>query len=410
VTRAGWSYPAAALAAGLGLLGAAVTPAAGASAGPWSAPATLSSCAGPAAPQVVFPARSPFTPTGPGEIAFQSCSSGTVLQPVPGAGGVRRVLPALLLPDTMQGTTDGKALLAGPVSGGGSGLAESSAPDPPLRLGGLPVASAHGYLGDVATAASTGDGIVLRMQRWYRHAPGPPRRMHGGPGPGGALVVTLDYRADVLLVWSRQGSLFEREITNKGTVERAERIGAAGDDPQPTAVISDDDRAIVAWTAADRLWLSVSGPHVRFGLPRSIGLSSRAPQLVRLSGEAVALVWTDGGGAVEIAPLTLAGVGPATTLAPAVDDARVLAVTTGPHNDVLTLWSAFGGLAARRWTPGGAGPTEAIAATGVPGNTELALAIDPGNDAALAVWRAPGSGEPLIYATREMGEGPGSPT
>ena len=129
-------------------------------------------------------------------------------------------------------------------------------------------------------------------------------------------------------MFSRHGSLYARELPGKGAPHASSGSGRAlPPGAQIAAVLSDDDRAIVAWTdrhdGQTSVYVSRSQPGVRFtgpqlleefpdppDLPDYVG----SPRLVRLSSESVMLAWTGavaGHWAIRAAAIDLNGVHPA---------------------------------------------------------------------------------------------------
>jgi hypothetical protein len=430
--------------------------------GKWSRPAILSDCPGTGAPHVVFPEDSPTHGTGPGAVVW------SVTAPCPtGAGVLLAPISAEDLPGqpaaprTEAGTT---IALHGPVSatGGPRGhiviagsstrrellLTEGSAGGPfaaPLALGG-PASTfsfATAYLGDAALASLAdphgSTDLQLRVQRFYASAFAPPARV-SAPGGGGdagtgsiaALTVALDFRSDRLVVFSRGGSLFARELPGKGAPHALQRLG-----PSPpagahvAAVVSDDDRAIVAWTVRHggqtSVYVSHSQPGVRFTAPQLLeefvdppGLPGyvSSPQLVRLSSESVMLAWTGavaGHWAIRAAAIDQNGVLPPSTISPGGRDALLSGLAPGPNDEALALWGEPQPTA----TGLDLGEQAIYAARGFDGypeqvkfaapellappgpNYDATVAFDPDSDRAVAAWRT-GTGA-LAYAVRAPG-------
>ncbi len=285
---------------------------------------------------------------------------------------------------------------------------------------------------------STG-GVQLGMQRHYANRFAAPLQVSTGAGADAgtgasidALTVALDYRSDALAVWAQQGSVYARELPASGTPGPVQRLG-----PCPltgariAAVISDDDRAIVAWTdrwaGESSVYVSRSQTGVRFGAPELIErfhdpnyLSAYAvsPRIVRLSSESVMMAWTGmeaGHLVIRTAAIDLHGVRTPSTISPPGSDALLDALAPGPENEVLALWSepqqTPTGLnlhqeaifAARGFNdyPGQTAFTapEQVAAAGP--NREASVALDPSSDRAIAVWRS-GAGA-VAYAVRSAG-------
>jgi hypothetical protein len=438
-------------------------------AGPkWSQPAILSDCPGTGAPRVVFPEDSPTRGTGPGAIVWSvtgPCSSSAdadvLLAPIsatdlPGQPAAPRTPAgtpiALRGPVAATGGPHGRIVIAGASRAGELLLTEGPAGGAfasPLSLGGpaSTFAFATAYLGDVALASLASPhrrtDVQLRVQRYYASAFAPPattRLAGAGSGAGGAagadgveaLTVALDFRSDRLVVFSWGGSLFARELPGKGPPHALQRLG-----PSPpagahvAAVLSDDNRAIVAWTVRHggqtNVYLSQSQPGVRFGEPRLLeefpdppGLPGHvsSPLLIRLSSESVMLAWTGavaGHFAIRAAAIDQHGVIPPNTISPLGHDALLDALAPGPNDEALALWSepqstamgldlATQAIFASRGFDGYpeqvkfAAP-ELVAPPGP--NSDATVAFDPDSDHAVAAWRT-GSGA-LAYSIRAPG-------
>jgi hypothetical protein len=331
---------------------------------------------------------------------------------------------------------------------GGLLLTEGRAGGPfaaPLALGGpaSTFAFATAYLGDAAFASLADHrgriGVQLRVQRYYASAFAPPVQV-SAPGGGGdvgtgsieALAVALDFRSDRLVVFSLRGSLFARELPGKGAPHAVQRLG-----PSPpagahvAAVLSDDNRAIVAWTVRHggqtSVYVSQSQPGVRFTEPQLLeefpdppGLPGYldSPQLVRLSSESVILAWTGavaGHWAIRAAAIDQRGVLPPSTISPAGRDALLADLAPGPNDEALALWTEPQPTAAGL----DLGAQAIFAARGFDGypeqvkfaapelvappgpNSDATVAFDPDSDRALAAWRS-GAGA-LAYAIRAPG-------
>jgi hypothetical protein len=436
--------------------------------GKWSQPAILSDCPGTGAPHVVFPEDSPIHGTGRGAIVWSvtapcPAGAGVLIAPIsttdlPGQPAAPRTAAgtpiALRGPVAATGGPHGRIVIAGASAGGsepGSGLrtqkgelllSEGPAGGPfaaPLALGGPAsmFAFATAYLGDAALGSLADPhgrtDVQLRIQRYYASAFAPPAQV-GATGPSGvqALTVALDFRSDRLVVFSLHNSLFARELPGKGAPHALQRLG-----PSPpagahvAAVLSDDDRAIVAWTVRHdgqtSVYVSQSQPGVRFTKPQMLeefpdppGLPGYldSPQIVRLSSESVMLAWTGavaGHWAIRAAAIDLNGILPPNTLSPAGRDALLADIAPGPNDEALALWSEPQPTAAGL----DLGSQAIFAARGFDGypeqvkfaapeliappgpNSDATIAFDPDSDRALAAWRI-GAGA-LAYAVRAPG-------
>ncbi|MEA2298673.1 MAG: hypothetical protein QOF77_1609, partial [Solirubrobacteraceae bacterium] len=282
-------------------------PAGASGAARWSDPAVLSRCPGASAPRVAFPAADPHTSSGPGAILWSGeClaggGTGIGLAPI-GAGdlaGPTRTLPGGPLAATAA-TGDGRIVIAGglaarPAGAGSAGSGRAAAapsvaaagviegragstfgPPSALRARNAPLATATSYLGDIAVATVTGGGRVqLRLQRHGAPGLSAPLNMSTLRQPVSAVAVGLDYRGDALVAWAQGGWISRRVLSSTGRLGPAERVAPSSPGPHLEALISDDDRGILAWTSevragarlATRVYLDASGTGVHFGAPR----------------------------------------------------------------------------------------------------------------------------------------------
>ncbi len=442
--------------------GAQGTPPSG---GKWSPSAILSACPGTGAPHVVFPEDSPTNGTGPGAIVWSVTApcptgAGVLLAPIsaedlPGQPAAPRTATgatiALRGPVSATGGPYGRVVIAGAAAGEGATtagellLTEGAAGGPfaaPLALGG-PAGTfsfATAYLGDAALASLADPhgriSVQLRVQRHHAQrfaAPAEVTAAGAGADPIEALTVALDFRSDRLVVFSLRGSLYARELPGKGAPHALQRLG-----PSPPAgariagVLSDDDRAIIAWTVRHdgqtSVYVSQSQPGVSFTEPQLLeefpdppGLPGYvdSPQLVRLSSESVMLAWTGavaGHWAIRAAAIDQRGVLPPSTISPAGRDALLAGLAAGPNDEALALWSE------PQPSPAGLdlGAQAIYAARGFDGypeqvkfaapellappgpNSDATVAFDPDSDRAVAAWRT-GTGGQLAYAVRAPG-------
>ena len=424
--------------------------------GRWSAPGLLSACPETSAPQVIFPSDSPSHGTGPGAVvwgAARACPGGEGARVAPiGAGDVpagvgeegadaphrldlRGALIAARAPR-------GKIVIAGGTPAEdrvGALLREGSAAGPFAPLASSegqpgPIALASGYLGDVALLAAVQgapgeEGLRLRVQRYYADGFGHWIGVSGArAGPIASLTSAMDYRSDVLAVWWQEGAIDAREVPAGDIGRPVQRLATAAAGPELTALLSDDDHGIVAWSERRRgetsVYLDVSRRGVRFGPPRLVehfadpdgaDLPAVGVHLVRLSSESVLMVWAGAAGGrwvVRAAAIELGGPGPISTLAAPGGDAQLAAVAAGPRDEALALWSepqpsAVAGpvpssalFAARVIEPHPAGTVfgapEQLAPPGA--YADATLAIDPDSGRGLAVWEAGGGS--LEYSIR----------
>jgi hypothetical protein len=357
-------------------------PARAAEAGPWSAPATLGSCSGNGAPHVVFPSDSPDHATGPGAIVWSASSAcpggegarvaaiGVADVPgtpaIPAAASGRQIAPRGAL--NVSAGPHGRIVIAG-RSGPAADHAvviQGRADGPFSDLGNVagdlaPVALATGYLGDVALASpapagASGEALGVSVERFFTQSLAPRSATSawsaGSPGP---LAVALDYRTDALTVWAQGGSLWAHDIPASGAPQPVQRLAAVAPGVHIAALLSDDNRATVAW-AQERAGLSSvyverSAVGVRFSAPKLLesfrnpaGLSDPpgSPQLVRLSSESVMMAWAGaaaGRWVVHTTAIDLRGTGTVATLAAPGGDALLTALAPGPDDDAIMLWS-----------------------------------------------------------------------
>jgi hypothetical protein len=425
----------------------------------WSAPATLSACPASGAPRVVFPSDSPSQRTGSGAVVWEAsaaCPGGEGARVAviggrgtPGAGIVPRTRAGRRLvlggPLAVGGAPAGQVVIAGasPERPAQGMLIEGAAAGPfgtlsAVEFSDAPVALATAYLGDVALASAPASGrgagaLRVRVQRHYTRGFGPGVTASAGGGASiHALTLALDYRSDVLAVWAQGGSIYARELPASGAPQPIQRLAPAGSDTQIAALLSDDDRAIVAWSeqrgAQTSVYLDRSRTGVRFGAPLLLercedpdGLSAPAgsPSLVRLSSESVTMAWAgaaQGRWVVQTAAIDRVGAPSVATIAAPGGDALLEDLAPGPDGDALVLWSE------PQQTPAGApelddraifaargidagrpvfGQPEEVAPPGP--NSDATVALDPDSDRALAVWR--GADGAIEYAIRDVSPG-----
>ncbi|HEY3959123.1 MAG TPA: hypothetical protein VGL68_01285 [Solirubrobacteraceae bacterium] len=421
----------------------------------WSAPSVLSTCPASEAPLVVFPSDSPTHATGPGAIvwdAVSGCPDGGDAQvttlgsgDVPDLPALPRTADSLTLrlrgPLVAGGGPYGRIVLAGSSAPSQGELTEGSALGPfsaPTTISASPAPPtlATAYLGDVALASSSlthaGEEVQLRVQR--HRAPTFARTIAVSAGASGrvaALTVALDYRSDALAVWRRGESIYARDLPVSGrTRAPIQRLGpSVGSPSRIAALLSDDNRGIVAWSAQSgeetSVYLDLSAGGVRFGAPRLLerfedpgGLppEGSSPRLIRLSSESVMLAWTGSDGSkwsVRTAAIDLNGLGPVATISPPGRDAVLSALAPGPDGEALALWTEPQRDAADRSEPDRQaiftargidarpartifGEPEEVAAPGP--NSGATVALDPDGGRAVAAWR--GEGGAIDYSIR----------
>ncbi len=445
------------LAAVLGQAGSA-PPTAGAAAAvaaAWSPPAVLSTCLGSGPARAAFPRNSPTHATGRGAVvwsAARSCpqGAGTVVSAIGGDDTPGRPAYArspdgrrlsLRAPIALAPAPHGQLAIAGSASSATSAdgmLVQGSAGGPFSPLGVLSGTIADSalftaYLGDVAIAtpgpSASRSGVQVRVERYFARSLSPALSI---PAPAGggveSLTVTLDFRTDAIAVWRQGGALYARDEPASGRVAPTQRLAAAAPAPRITALISDNNRAIVAWAderaGKTSVYLDDSATGVRFGRPQLLerfvnpaGLSypRSSPRLVRLSSESVMMAWTgaqDGHWVVRTAPIDLNGLRKVSTISDPGVDSLLSDLAPGPDGEAIALWSqpqptphgldtGRQAILAARGIDASPGRTifqapEAVAAPDA--NSEASVAFDPSSDRALALWR--GANGQLEYAVR----------
>jgi hypothetical protein len=420
----------------------------------WSAPAALSPCASSGGARAVFPRNEPTHGTGRGAVvwsAARSCpqGAGTFISTV-GSGDVpgkpayalARSGSRLVLhpPLAVAPAPHGEIAIAGSGGArGGGALVQGSAGGPFSPLGALAGAARSSslftaYLGDVALASPIaggldGDGLELRIERYFARSLSPTITVSGHGGAVESPTVSLDFRTDAILVWRQAGSLYARDLPASGRTEPTQRLASASPAPRVATLISDNNRAMVAWAderaGQTSIYFVYSGPGVRFGRPQLLERFSNpagarypttSPLLVRLSSESVMLAWTgaqDGRWVVRTAAVDMNGLRQRSTISPPDSDALLDDLQPGPDGEAIALWSApqrtpdgkldphaqalvaARGIDARPGITIFGGP-EQIAPAGP--NGDATLAFDPDTDRALALWR--GAGGAIDYSLR----------
>jgi hypothetical protein len=433
--------------AGLGLaVAGAVAPAAsgGPSVGGWSAPSRLAACTAPGQhPLVTFPSDAPTSPTGSGAVVWVQARSGCggdgLSLAVGRLGADDRVadvrmqaLPANPTLTAASGTSLGRIAVALPsatatpaVRQGHAGhrlVAVRTIEAPPGQL-----AMARAYLGDLAVAVHEPDNtIAVYVERHYRQRFDPPVSIPVGSGAVTALTATMDFRADVLVAWQQGGAIWAHMLRQSGRPDPTQRVGSSGASPQLSALVSDNDHGMVAWsttaagtgsepTTSVRLALSAAG--VRFdgsrelasyADPERIGAAEGSLALVRLSSENVLLAWTAplaGRLSVLTAPAVYAGVRPSVRLE-APGDAVLGGLAAGPAREAVAVYRSLPpGTATRLFSARlsighhdrvEADPPQPLGAGGQPGIPTVA--VDPATDRPVAAWTQGAAGA-LEYAT-----------
>jgi hypothetical protein len=463
--------PSAAAAAASGLLlalaaaGADVPPVRGVArsaalgAGSWSVPETLASgCMVAGEPQVAFPSAGPQLPTGPGAIVWSSEPSRCVASSAARSRRSSRLTlaavgpserPAITATRPLSGVLKGQLAAVGGSFGRITIAAVAHNPSAPAdvtvlqgratrRLGspafafaeaGSLVALAHGYLGEVAIATLRGTTIAVRVERHYLHGFGPTRLVRLPRGHVTSLVVTMDFRSDVLLAWQQDAAVYAEVLRASGRSDPVQRVGPSGPHPQLQALVSDNDHGVLAWSSpgiANRTstYVDLSAAGVRFGAPRllasfsdpaEVGRSPGSLALVRLSSENAILLWTDlqhGHYVVRGSPTGFAASRPAAALSDPRAQAVLAALAPGPEREAIALWTSPAGghsdpRAARTqlWAARlfvvphdriAERNPEMVAAPGV--LAAVSVAVDPRDDRALAAWLGPRAGGRIEYA------------
>ncbi len=407
---------------------------------------------------MVFPSDSPSDATGAGAVVWSAaagCAGGEGARlagisdgDVPGVSAiVRNAAGRPLLaggPLLASGAPHGKIVIAGAApSGGTAGLLVQGAVGTPFTALGRtsvstpPIALTRAYLGDVALASapaptpalarggsvSATGGFDVGVERFYANHFGREVSVRGaGPAPVRELTLAMDYRSEVLAVWVQDEAIYARLLPNDGPPRPLQRLARIDGAAHVAALLSDDGRAIVAWSERRGGEMSVyidrSGTRVRFRAaqllesyadPDGLTPPAASPSLVRLSSESVMVAWAGadaGHWVVRTAPVLMSGVGVVGTIAAPGADVLLDCLAAGPDADALVLWTqpqpqpeasagapaqaehgsifaATGFDAADEHTAFGA-PQLVAAPAAVHG---LSAAFDPDNDSAVAVWQ-----------------------
>jgi hypothetical protein len=426
----------------------------------WSPPAVLSACPLAGAPLVVFPSDSPVHGTGPGAVVWSdspACPGGERAHvaalgqgDLPRAGRLPRSAASrafvLRGPLVAGGGPLGQIVIAGASAArrGEAQLIQGPAAGPFSapglgRAATAPLALDSAYLGDVAFASGAPGGAGATAVSVERHGARRFNAALAARAPGGGavrgLTVALDYRSDALAVWEQAGTLYARDLPASGSPRAIQRLGGASPAVHVAAVRSDDERAIVAWSderaGVSSVYVELSAPGVRFGAPTLLerfadpegtAPPTASPRLVRLRSESVMLAWAGaaaGHWVLRTAAVDLLGVRAIGTIAAAAGDVLLADLAPAPDGGALALWTepqtgAQGGPDLARQAlmaahgidmyPGLTrfGAPEQVAAHGPVG--AAAVAFDPSDDRAVAVWS--GIGGALEYAVRTPPPGP----
>jgi hypothetical protein len=443
----------------------------------WSPAVSLVRCSSVAAPRVVFPAADPFHASGQGAILWSGdpADCNPADQPAgPDLGiaefepdhtlGAPESLPSIGSPglaglSAVTATGDGRIVLTGslgsaPVGaastaagsgaagGATGGLTQGLASGPfttAAAIGGgrTPVAVTSSYRGDVGIASvSAGGKIELRLEPHGTLTVSPPIVLTSRDATVTALTVNLDYRGDAIVAWAEKGAIYVRVRASTGVLLPTQRVASSPPAPRLAALISDDNRAIVAWendrtalgdpatTTSTYLDISVpgihfTGPHLleRFVDPPGLIPPPSGLQLVRLAYEGVIVAWTglqDQHLVVRSSPVSVDSIRPATTVSDPNADAMLDDLATGPRDEVVALWTAAPRTGGRPVTdaerilssrgvsePSGVTKFDVPQLVAGPGPvTTPRVAIDPVTDVAVAVWRNRGRNPGIDYAVR----------
>jgi hypothetical protein len=432
----------------------------------WSAPANLSGCPATPGARVVFPSDMPTRSTGPGAIVWAdspACPGGEGARIAAiGAGdrpGVATVMktanghPIVLRgPLVADGAPHGQIAIAGAAAGAphglpASGLLIQGAAGGPFSalspLGGTvaPRALTDAYLGDLALVSPpagrrASDSLNVHVERFFSdHFARNVSVRAAGHGPVEALTLAMDFRSEALAVWVQRGALYARLVPNRGAPRPIQRLASVAPHVHLSALLSDDRHGIIAWAQENAgvtsVYIDRSRLGVRFGAPQllerfsdpdGLGSPAASPSLVRLSSESVLLAWAgaaEGHWVVRAAPVDLEGVLTLATVAAPGADALLAGLAPGPDDDALLLWSepapSEGGAPdMARQALFAARGTEAISGRVVfdepetispPGPVlDPTVAVDPDDDAALAVWQ--GEAGAIEYSVRSPGAAP----
>jgi hypothetical protein len=446
---------------------AALLAAAAAGVTPWSAPAVLSPCRASGAPQVVFPSDSPSEATGAGAVVWSAAAScvggegarvaGIGPGDVPGvSASVRGAAGRPLLPRgplLASGAPHGQIVIAGlaPDDGTAGLLVQGAVGGPfaalePAGTSTAPIALARAYLGDVALASVPAparggrgraiDGFDVHVERFYANHFGREASVRSaGSTPVRELTLAMDYRSEVLAVWVQRGAIYARLLPGRGSARPLQRLARVDEHVHVAALLSDDGRAIVAWSEQHgdqtSVYIDRSRNGVRFHAaqllerfsdPDELSAPAGSPSLVRLSSESVMLAWAGTGAdhwVVHTAAVYMNGVGDTGTIAAPGADVLLDYLTAGPAADALVLWTqpppsaggpadlehgsifaAAGFDAADQRTAFGAPELVAAPAT----VHDLSAAFDPDSNRAVAVWQ--GQGGRIEYSIRGLARTP----
>ncbi len=406
---------------------------------------------------MVFPSDSPSDATGTGAVVWSAAAgcvggegarvAGIGPGDVPGVSASVRGAAGRLLgpraPLRASGAPHGQIVIAGATPAGATAglLVQGAVGGPfatlePAGTSTAPIALARAYLGDVALASRASDGFDVHVERFYANHFGRQTSVRSAESASvGELTLAMDYRSEVLAVWVQRGAIYARLLPAGGSARPLQRLARVGERVHVAALLSDDRRAIVAWSEqhGDRtsVYIDRSGNGVRFHAaqllerfsdPDELSAPTASPSLVRLSSESVMLAWAGasaGHWVVRTASVYKSGVGDTGTIAAPGADVLLQCLAAGPAADALVLWTqpppstggpadldqesifaAVGFDAADQRTAFGA--PELVAAPATAG--DLGAAFDPDSNRAVAVWR--GQGDRIEYSIRELARTP----
>jgi hypothetical protein len=421
----------------------------------WSRPARLAAaCAPTQPPRVVFPSEGPSLRTGPGAVVWATspggCGAATAASGEsaqlgvarlgagerPAGAVVRPLRGALVRSLDAVGTSFGRiAVMTSFEAATGTPAGQVLQGRAPALAGGFSAHSygagpvlAHAYLGDAAAASVRRGAIAVRVERHYQRSFGHAELIPIRSQPVSALAITMDFRADVLVVWEQGGSVYAHMLRQSGRTDPTQRVGPSAPAPVLQALVSDNDHGMVAWSTTrgprTSVYLDLSQAGVTFAParelvafddPARVGERPGSLALTRLSTENVVMAWTAlerGHYVVRSAPAVFASSRPAARLSNPAGQSVLAALAPGAAGEAVAVWTGTSaasadpraGLAAL-WAarvgivPGDrvqARPASLLAEPGA--GAAASAAVDPASDRALVAWRDPASGA-IEYST-----------
>jgi len=390
--------------------------------------------------------RAVFSSAGAGAIAWGVAGGARALTLAPAAVGAttRSAVHELSLQSVAGATSDGsgRVVLAGELGANGGRATAALEADPSgpfgaaraLNPGGGPVALTDYLTGEVALAAGSPAGgvgrVLLRLQQRQAQRFGAPVQLSAMTGLVSAIAVGLDYRGDALVAWQQSGRIWARVRHLTGTLGPLQTLGSSRAAPRLGALVSDDQRGIVAWTdetaagavTRAQTFLSISGLGVHFAAatpvetwaePAGFHLGTGAMRLLRLADGRVMLGWTgwqDGEPVVRMSAVALSGLRPPVVVSQDGTAAQLTDLVPGARGEALAVLSASepgASLDAGAEIETAVGVDEGVAGTAVfapvepvaaaPADNQATAAFDPLNDRPIVTWRA---GAQIRYATR----------